>query len=89
MQRRAIANANWVKSETLERIDRAILSKPMHPVYLERGMLVNICRETVITGGRLVSGKEPVSPSPPSGHTARWLPQFGAAGALPCARLTL
>ena len=41
MKKRAIANVNWLKTQTLMRMDQAVTSKPTRPIKLEKqGMLV-------------------------------------------------
>ena len=54
MAKRAIARSTWIRSDTIARIDRAVLSKPAKVVPLVPNELVQFFREVVRQGGRRV-----------------------------------
>ena len=52
MAKRAVARSTWIRTDTLSRMDRAVLSKPARVVPLAPNELVQFFREVVKQGGR-------------------------------------
>ena len=54
MAKRSVARSTWIRTDTLARMDRAVLSKPGRVVPLVPNEIVQFFREVVKQGGRRV-----------------------------------